>query len=709
MSLQVWLPLTKDLRQQGLLQTPAFSLSAFTQESGGKLGQYCYTDRGIIHFTEDFLANQWSLACWVKSTSWSANNDIILCKNASESTSSQFYLSIINGTSLNLGINGGSSNGAGGYSYAFSTNTWYHVAATYDGTNYAMYINGNQVKSGACTTTKPTNLLNLGIGCRSTNAGGTASTGNANKRLNDVRIYNHCLSSMEVKELAKGLVLHYPLNRQGLGPSNLIKNGFGELGTENWTNSSNISTTDIPSGQSDIKISVTNNYTVERIKIYPTHTYKFSAWIKATTTSGNTYPSLFPYDVDGKFIDYYKCSDSFNLNTMTTLKQQLKTGDTKIYVNDLSQWNANSGHYYNWAAIFSYTDSTGYTYPDGTYTQNLGRFGSSTNAKTNLDKTNNIITLTTAYTGPNMPVGTKLCASTEGSTYYYPLGGISLANIQDWTYKEGTFSASTARLKYAKEVMFYTYSNNRMAGIKLQDLTNESLNGTTEYDCSGFCNNGTQWAYDSAGVISYISNTPKYSVSTFLDSANNTTNTASGTQYIYGDCALVTPQYLTVAFWCKPIAGYGNSTGQGQFSLTNNNIGADAGSDYQGGPMNHRDSIIDINGSNGTTHKTVSINFTANEWHHYVIVYDGRYARVYKDGIATATADMGSTMMLGSMKGAVIGFSKAGGVWRSNKSYYSDFRIYATALSADDVKSLYQNNAYIDSSGNVYGAVYNEV
>lgn len=38
-----------------------------------------------------------------------------------------------------------------------------------------------------------------------------------------------------------------------------------------------------------------------------------------------------------------------------------------------------------------------------------------------------------------------------------------------------------------------------------------------------------------------------------------------------------------------------------------------------------------------------------------------------------------------------------------------DYREYATALSAEDIKSLYNNSAYIDNQGNIYGAVYEEV
>ena len=115
--------------------------------------------------------------------------------------------------------------------------------------------------------------------------------------------------------------------------------------------------------------------------------------------------------------------------------------------------------------------------------------------------------------------------------------------------------------------------------------------------------------------------------------------------------------------------------------------------------MNHRDGTIDINSVTTVTTIRPNIEFTANEWHYYAITYDGRYGKVYKDGVLTATKDMGSNKNLGNMKGIVIGFSRAGGVWRSNKSYYSDFRLYTTALSDDDIKELYQTAANVDKNG----------
>ena len=118
--------------------------------------------------------------------------------------------------------------------------------------------------------------------------------------------------------------------------------------------------------------------------------------------------------------------------------------------------------------------------------------------------------------------------------------------------------------------------------------------------------------------------------------------------------------------------------------------------------MNHRDSAVDINDSSSTTQCRPRLNATLNEWHHYVITYDGQVGCVYIDGVQSSTAQFSSPKTLDSFIGVIIGFSGAGGVWRSNDAYYSDFRIYATALSADDVMALYKNAGYVDSNGNVY-------
>lgn len=158
---------------------------------------------------------------------------------------------------------------------------------------------------------------------------------------------------------------------------------------------------------------------------------------------------------------------------------------------------------------------------------------------------------------------------------------------------------------------------------------------------------------------------------------------------------------MSVAFWLKPITGgYGGTTsnGQGYFCTTNYEYGnISVGSDYQDSAMNHRDGTVNMNDSASTTQCRVTFYPTIGEWHHYVYTYDGQEGRGYKDGVKIAVAQFSDAKTLDSFIGVVIGFSKAGGVWRRNDACYSDFRVYATALSAEDVKSLYQNSAYIDN------------
>ena len=72
MSLQVWLPLTKDLRQQGLSNMTVENHNA-TLNTAGKLGS-CYYFNGSQQWLQlsnnlgNFYNNDWSIACWLKPT-----------------------------------------------------------------------------------------------------------------------------------------------------------------------------------------------------------------------------------------------------------------------------------------------------------------------------------------------------------------------------------------------------------------------------------------------------------------------------------------------------------------------------------------------------------------------------------------------------------------------------------------------------------------
>lgn len=93
--------------------------------------------------------------------------------------------------------------------------------------------------------------------------------------LNDVRIYDHCLSAKEVKEIAQGLILHYKLDNDFTSFGNLLENGDGSLGTTYWS-STTTSTNDLPPA-SGAKLTFKGGTHSEYIPIYPNHSYTISA------------------------------------------------------------------------------------------------------------------------------------------------------------------------------------------------------------------------------------------------------------------------------------------------------------------------------------------------------------------------------------------------------------------------------------------------
>ena len=98
-------------------------------------------------------------------------------------------------------------------------------------------------------------------------------------------------------------------------------------------------------------------------------------------------------------------------------------------------------------------------------------------------------------------------------------------------------------------------------------------------------------------------------------------------------------------------------------------------------------------GSN-TQNKFTKNNWKNSDWNHVVVIRDGSTYKMYINGkaeIQSGTADYwnhsASTITVG-------GREENAAMWNGN---ISDFRIYSTALSADDVKELYNTSCIINS------------
>ena len=269
-----------------------------------------------------------------------------------------------------------------------------------------------------------------------------------------------------------------------------------------------------------------------------------------------------------------------------------------------------------------------------------------------------------------------------------------MASIQEWTHKTYTFiPKNDARLRYAHFIKYFTYAQNNVlhAGIKLTDLSESN----DIEDSSGYNHNGT-----IIGDLILGEKQGRYSNSLRWNSSAPTVNSEEGICYIQTPFTLTTPLQMSVTWWAKPETGYGSSGYHAAFCTSNN---ASRPSDYNTTAFHHRDEGFDIYPSDGSGVKRLSkFTYTLGSWHHYAVTYDGTTARGYRDGVLTVSVTVGTNKTLATFTQLYIGYSQAGGVKRKTLGNYSDFRIYVTALSAEDILQLYHTSAKIDNKQNLH-------
>ena len=95
-----------------------------------------------------------------------------------------------------------------------------------------------------------------------------------------------------------------------------------------------------------------------------------------------------------------------------------------------------------------------------------------------------------------------------------------------------------------------------------------------------------------------------------------------------------------------------------------------------------------------------------NYWQHRVVTYDGTKVEIFIDGVSCGTKTTSGSAQLDNF---CIGNSynaDLSSIFKYN-GFVDDLRIYATALSADDIKEIYQSRANLDDKGNLQANSFN--
>lgn len=178
----------------------------------------------------------------------------------------------------------------------------------------------------------------------------------------------------------------------------------------------------------------------EKFPIDPSAEYIVSCDAISEDGTAKAYGCVLTYDVDGLSIDATHVG--YVAGSLTTLARELKSGDTTVYLTDVSGFMAQTYYSHQRSLRFwDYTNSYGYMYPPETYTRNITG-GDTWEADSSINRSTNTITLKTAYYGPTHAAGTYVSEGLSGSTYLYFFGPSTIPST--WTSYSRLLSGSVA-------------------------------------------------------------------------------------------------------------------------------------------------------------------------------------------------------------------------------------------------------------------------
>ncbi len=343
MSLKVWLPLNGDIKNYGAsnLTFTNNGPDNIVPNTSGKIGS-CYkratvNSLGRIISNENILLDgDFSMCCWayVTATVGSTANGLVSNHDHTYSSGAGINVKQISDSDYRICCSTGYGSGRTFDTYYGTTNiknSWHHLTLTYRKTaqTLLLYCDGvlEKTVTGYNNSARSSQIMvfDWSIPYTSNNFKPACS-------LNDVRIYDECLSPDEVKEISKALVAYYPLNQPSRN-ANLISS---------FSAGRNIS---IENNNVIIKAqsTVSDTYFTIRLNeaLLANTTYTLSCKIKNMNCSTSWF---FPLFAQGNPIS--KQLEIYNNKPTTSVSFSLPTGSsyvgaTTIFMDDLGRPSSN--------------------------------------------------------------------------------------------------------------------------------------------------------------------------------------------------------------------------------------------------------------------------------------------------------------------------------------------------------------------------------
>ena len=308
MSLKVWIPLINNHLNQGTELVNPVNVGATSSTSGPLGGSYSFNgSSNQVTASYTCAESEFTVCMWVTFTK--INVHLLDMRNSDGTGYQPMYV----GSS---GVQVGGSNGSYVYiNFVPTLNTWYHLCVVSNSSKTQLYVDG--AFYGETTSAKATNFnkkIDIHIGSRYTGAnwfGGNVA---------DFRLYNQALTAYEVKDIAKGLLLHYtrPVSDIDVGGSVIDSSGYqrnGTIYTSRWVRT-----------QSSIG---------DRRYFYTYSTSNNGGYLSRTSPSSSTKTICFwlytPKTASTVFFADYKSKLAFGFNASTYIIASCDSFSTKMF------------------------------------------------------------------------------------------------------------------------------------------------------------------------------------------------------------------------------------------------------------------------------------------------------------------------------------------------------------------------------------------